>query len=236
MPDLLSLPTELLLRIFDDLYSHRPRMMLLRVPLIPTPESDCDYRAAYRTLAALARTCQLLRPIATEALYKRCISSFYRLPAAFTHQFGPNHIARRDIRYTEILQDHRARCLPGYKRTDRRRVLAAIAQETGQWRQKAQEEAQHEFCKTVLALLVAKSGNLEIFVMKSGEYDPRAETQERPPVWLLPILEVMQQVQAGITTNAKYERLHTMDLDLGHTYSSNVAYIFTLPQLRKLRL
>jgi hypothetical protein len=70
MPELLSLPAELLLHIFDDLYLHRSRIMLPHALLALTPESDCDYRAAYQTLAALARTCQFLRPIATEALYK----------------------------------------------------------------------------------------------------------------------------------------------------------------------
>jgi hypothetical protein len=98
MPDLVSLPTEILLHIFDDLYSHTPKKFWPDVPLDPraVTESDCDYRAAYDTLAALARTCRILNPVATEALYKRCISPFRGHEAAFTREAELTTTARRD--------------------------------------------------------------------------------------------------------------------------------------------
>jgi hypothetical protein len=67
IPDLVSLPTEILLHIFDDLYAHTPKKFWPDVPLDPgaVTESDCDYRAAYDTLAALARTCRNRSPLQT---------------------------------------------------------------------------------------------------------------------------------------------------------------------------
>jgi hypothetical protein len=108
MPDLVSLPTEILSHIFDDLYSHTPKIFWPDVPLDlgAVTESDCGYRAAYDTLAAFARSCRTLNSVATEALYKRCISPFRGHEAAFTSEAELTNTARRDTKYIEIL--------PGY--------------------------------------------------------------------------------------------------------------------------
>jgi hypothetical protein len=234
MPDLISFPAELLLHIFDDLYSHRPRQFWPHVPLTAVIESDCEHSTAYQTLATLARTCRTLHPIATEALYKRSISSFQRQQEAFTHQAEPNSTARRDTRYIEILQDHED--VPTLLQEETDPTYISAAQTTGHWRKVAYERSRLEHAQTALALLVAKSPNLEIIVMKSEHRERRHEWQKSLPIWLLPIIEAMRHILVGIRTQTGYERLHTLDLSMQRTYSTDVAYIFALPRLRRLRL
>jgi hypothetical protein len=130
----------------------------------------------------------------------------------------------------------RNRRLPTYTSEARHQVQTDVAQESGRWRQYAQEETKHEFAQTVLALLVATSPNLETFVMKFNHRDLREETQETPPVWLLPIIKAMQGIPMGIMPRTRYEKLCTMDLNMQRTHSLALAYVFALPSLRKLRL
>jgi hypothetical protein len=109
-------------------------------------------------------------------------------------------------------------------------------QTPSRWWAVALAEAKHESAQTVLALLVAKSPNIEIFVMRAQHRNHRVETQQSPPIWILPITEAVANSRMGIAPNTRYERLHTVDLDMRGTYSVYVALLFALPCLREVRL
>jgi hypothetical protein len=56
------------------------------------------------------------------------------------------------------------------------------------------------------------------------------------PIWLRSLTEAAQSMPTEIVGVARYNNLHTLNINMQLEYHSDVAYLFLLPGLRKLRL
>jgi hypothetical protein len=152
MASIISLPTELLLDIFRYLY--------------PADEANAqagDCRASHRALGALARSCRIINPAATQVLYERYEADFAKPIVPFLYhsllcpssKSGVKHIAVEGQSYEPSAEapEHETGLQLRRGLSD---DIARIVREKG-------------LPSYVLAMLVVQSHNIEIFEMRAQD-------------------------------------------------------------------
>jgi hypothetical protein len=56
------------------------------------------------------------------------------------------------------------------------------------------------------------------------------------PIWLYPITQAAQRASEGIVVGPTYDKLHSLALNMQWVYTPEMAYLFALPNLRRLSL
>jgi hypothetical protein len=259
MTTLLKLPTELLLDIFRYLHavveteevewasassSPSSSTSIEDAPRFGATESleldqmeDIPYNsgASYRTLIALARTCRTLYPVARQILYEQYRAEILEPIVGYLRRLAIEPSLQtyvRHIHVTKNIADELVECR-SYKEIwdDLRHVDAFPEQQCLSDGERAQLE---------LASLVANAPNLESLHMEVFLNSMAINISPWPfrslPIWLRPIIEVAQRMPTNTTKSARYHRLHALEIDMQMTYEPDLAYLFVLPGLRKLRM
>ncbi|KAF2875608.1 hypothetical protein BDV95DRAFT_603023 [Massariosphaeria phaeospora] len=105
MAGLLSLSAELLYEVFDHLQPHDEVHPMVREQPDFDPDNVWDYPKSYRALAALARTCKLLLPIARQSLYKHHWAQYSRPNCIVLSRLIDDASIRQAIKHIRVLQD-----------------------------------------------------------------------------------------------------------------------------------
>ncbi|KAH7361221.1 hypothetical protein BKA66DRAFT_212072 [Pyrenochaeta sp. MPI-SDFR-AT-0127] len=228
MAGLLSLPTEIICEIFENLK--------------PTDEVNpyCDdddlwdYRASYRTLAALTRTCRCLNPMATQALYKRYCARYTISHPGFMRRLCTDKTISEMVRDIKLLHNgplcqHRGR--------SEDEIKAQILEIPVLDRPEVERLLNRDPSQVELAILVSQASNLESMSMEVY-YLASEPHPQRVPLWLRPLVEAGRKLPLVNNPREKtmYGMLHSLTLRVHETCSYELAYLLCLPSLRRLQL
>jgi hypothetical protein len=229
MVGLLSLPFELIYEIFDHL---QPMMEVHPVDEEEDFEANniWDERKSYRTLGALARTCTVLRPIATCSLYKHHWFPHSRPICAVMRRLGEDAAIGQAIRHIRVLPDRR-----GYKGRSAEEIWLDLLRNPVLDRADVPKIMKRDWAQLEIALAVTQAPNLESLTMQCRQ-GANFTPNDQVPIWLLPIVEGGRAWRIKPKAQGMYGRLQTLRVRLPTSCSSDLAYLFCLPRLRRLQL
>lgn len=251
---LLSLPAELLCDIIERLlpvhviFDNSESDISLAYSEIPsagpfTCEGNLDMEdadllqtefisSAYRTLAALARTCRHLNPVAMQFLYT-CFHSWYGKPyAGFMRQMRTSNTTSRHIRPILIQKSDHI-----HEGRSRDEIRSDVLEISAIVHPHLDFLLEHDPSQIEIAILIFKAVNLESMYILN-DHSPNHGFVRPPPMWLRLIMDAGRKyLEAPASPHLPVcSRLHTLEIDVQKICSSDLAYIFCLPLLRKLRL
>ncbi|KAF2829906.1 hypothetical protein CC86DRAFT_464400 [Ophiobolus disseminans] len=207
------MPTELLVEIFG--YLH--------------PDTGLDSRASASTLNALTQTCRLLHPIATQTLYERYHPLFHAPCQKYMWRLASDPLVRSCIKHIKVesgeLDD-----------VDEWRPASEIRANFEQLGALQQYEFANDTLEKELTLLVLQAPNLESYIHHTLEECIDPVVTKVTPSWLRPFLDIGRQVHQGILPIQKYRNLHTVKINTQLMFDTELAYLFALPSLRRLRI
>jgi hypothetical protein len=191
-------------------------------------KNDYTSVASYRTLHALARTCRTLYPVARQMLYEQYRADSEKPMNGFIHRLAAQPSLRPYVKHIHITNNMAL----GKLRTKEEIMneLQHVVTLGAPYLVPDQDAAALE-----LANLVAHTPNVETIGVE-GIWREGTTRIEILPIWLHPLIEAAQSIPAEIPGGAKYSNLQALDINMSLQYSSDVAYLFLLPSLRKLRL
>ncbi|KAF2829905.1 hypothetical protein CC86DRAFT_367816 [Ophiobolus disseminans] len=227
MAGIVALPTELLFHIFR--YLH-PSVEIH--PDLKRPAHAWDCCASYRTLSALTRTCRQVHPVAIQVLYERYEATFTESIAGYFRRLSLHPSTATMMRHINIWEEGlftKYKGLPPDELNEQLKHTQLLDDE------EMDRTITREPAQAVLAILVARACNLEIFEMKARHRASKLRAGELP-FWLLSVVEAAQQIQKGAPDINRYHQLHTMHINVQASFSPDFAHLFSLPSLRKLRL
>jgi hypothetical protein len=232
MTGLSSLPAELLYAIFDYLQPLDEVHPLKRLHTTFDPDKKWDYQNSYSTLAKLARVCKLFTPIATETLYKHLWVPYMDQNPAVSNRLARDHVARQAVKHIRVLQ-RGPHCEYGGR--SKEEIKAHLRQLPVLTRDDAKPLLDKDRSQLEVAILIAHAPNLETLSMKSySESD--CTSNDQVPFWLLPIVDAGRGIFHNPNGCHAFERLHTLSINMQSHCSTDLAYLFCLPRLRRLRL
>ncbi|KAF2829904.1 hypothetical protein CC86DRAFT_464398 [Ophiobolus disseminans] len=228
MADLLALPSELICEIFDYLQ-----------PLHHLDPEIKDYQAwdpyaSYRTIAALTRTCRLLHPIATRVLYKRYYAPIDQPISAFIQRLNMHPDSWECIRHIHVHTGDRFwQSLPLRTAAE---IKTDIVRNTVLNRSSYLDLAPRSAPECELALLVSQASNLETLRVLTGErYSWKVESIVQQ-LWFQLAVGISGNINATPGEKGIFKNLRTLEISLSDEFSPDLAYLFLLPCLRRLRL
>jgi hypothetical protein len=232
MTGLPSLPAELLYAIFDYLQPLDEVHPLDRLCTTFDPHKKWDYQRSYSTLAKLARVCKLFTPIATETLYKHLWVPYMDQNPAVSNRFARDPVAGQAVKHIRILQ-RGPHCEYGGRTKEE--IRAHLRQLPVLTRDDATPLLEKDLSQLEVAILIAHAPNLETLSMESySERDCRPNDQV--PFWLLPIVDAGRGTFNNPSGCHAFERIHTLSINMESHCSTDLAYLFCLPRIRRLRL
>lgn len=231
MVGLLSLPTELIIEIFDHLQPVDEVHPLQREYATFDPQSAWQYTNSYGALLNLARTCKLLQPIATECLYKHQWAPYSYPNHMVLRRLQQDAAAGLAIKHIRILQDGPHCRYAGRTRSEIKEHLLQLQLLEHDVRPVLYfEPAQLE-----VAIMVAHSPNLESLRMKV--FHAKSLTpKEKVPVWLRPIVNAGKAYLYRPLGHYAFGRLRTLNIRGQSLCSPDLAYLFCLPRLHRLHI
>jgi hypothetical protein len=198
--------------------------------LLEEPKAKNDYNsvASYRTLQALARTCRTLYPVARQMLYEQYRADSEKPITGFIHRLAVEPFLRPYVKHIHITDNMTL----GKLRTKEEIMdeLQHVVTLGAPYLIPDQDAADLE-----LANLLAHTANVETIAVE-GKWRDGISRIDVLPLWLYPLIEAAQSIPVEALGGAKYNNLQTLDINLQFQYNSDVAYLFLLPGLRKLRL
>ena len=248
MTCLLALPTEIICEIIEYLLPPTPEPPTIDWPLpifdhaVFTASDTPLYRlysaSSYRVLSALARTCRFLQPLATKVLYQRYEAVFREPLIGFLRQTEEKHNLCQEIRNITVIGC--ARCMTGLYEPEFQRQ-EQIQKEIDRLRiPKDSRKLLIEKLKELpvhieLATLILKAPNLASLCVLAGTPDLK-NTDGILPLWLTAVLGAMPMVPEIAGSSGVFDRLHTLEVSIGGTFSNELARLFYIPSLRQLFL
>jgi hypothetical protein len=264
MTGILSLPTEILFEVLSHLSLSNERLYATNgeleegsaIPSSPSPsqpsspspshssqspaETVCgnilqddsiewNAQASYRTLSALARTCRTIHPIAKRLLYEHYRAEFEFPIAGYLRRLAieprlSSYIKHISISYERQEEGEKRPLVEIKNNLD---LLGALNEHYHRMEDVAQLET---------TVLVLQARNVETF--RINAWHSSQADQETLPIWLCPVIEAMAvgHSPSAPLKSLGYDKLHTMEINMQQVYHEDMAYLFLLPNLRRLRL
>ncbi|KZM26361.1 hypothetical protein ST47_g2496 [Ascochyta rabiei] len=229
-----SLPTELVCHILGYL---RPTTDLHRYNLLE--EQQWDIRHWGRTVAAVARTCRTLRPIAIPLLYSRYEAAFHSPVIPFIEHSTVEYPRHQGVRHVVIRADSSTN--DKYTLTPERLSQYRI------WTQGSELDlymlsetrtlAFEDAGQIELWRLISQAPNLEFLNVIAHKWLMRhVGSPDQPPVWLVPIVSAAQGIHTGLKYSGWFQKLHTLSFDMHGHCGTWLVQLLSLPCLKSLSL
>lgn len=189
-------------------------------------------------MAAVARTCQVLRTLAVPLLYSLYEARFQIPIHAFIDRISSDTALQKGL--TSIIARPQGPYCSKYDLTNERRtVYRQWARERGSQLEKYGIRSQRklttdECAQLELWRLTSRAPNLKVLkvtVNWSGKFAHGLQ-----PVWLHPIALAASRISRGLENNGWFERLHTLQVNLDNECGLYLAHIFRLPCLEYLAI
>jgi hypothetical protein len=232
MASLLSLPSEIIYNIFDCL---QPVDEYRFGNEDSDPENGWRERHYYRTLAALARTCKLLQPIATRSLLTRYIAPYIKPITAITRRLGNDPEVRQVLRHIRVLAYDPQGPNPNYEGRTRDEIQENLCDLLVLDRPDVGPLLGWDPSQIELAVLIAQAPNIETLRMEE-DHNTKVGPNQLVPIWLVPIVEAARSLTSNPNAQIPYARLRTLKINMQRYCSPDIAYLFDLPALRRLHM
>lgn len=234
MTTLLLLPPELLREVLE----HLQPVTELPHPLHAFDPDEWDIRHWGRTLAALARTCRLLRDLAVPLLYSLYEARFQIPTHAFIDRISSDPSLQKGLK--SIITRNEGPYCAKYKPTHERRELYQ------KWAKARHSQLKQYGIRSRYALSTDECAQLEVWKLVSQA--PNLEVLsvwntwsghfvfDLPPVWLLPVAMAASRMFLGLDNNGWFENLHTLVVNMNQKCGIYLALFFHLPRLQHLSI